>query len=313
MKAAVTGGAGFIGHHLVAALLARGDAVTVIDDFSSGRRSRLDRFADRVTVTEGSVLDPSALDDALTGTDVVFHHAAIPSVARSLVAPRLTNDVNTSGTIEVMLAAARQGTRRVVFAGSSAVYGVPDSLPCRESRLAQPVSPYGASKLAAEHYLHSLGHALGIDTVALRYFNVYGPGQDPAAEYAAVIPRFIAAVLGGEQPTINGSAEISRDFVYIADVVDANILAARLSGPSGLTVNIASGHQTSLASLLEAISRAVGQDVAARIGPARPGDIVHSVADVDRALQELDFRAKVPLGEGISRTIEAIRASAGGA
>ena len=203
MRAAVTGGAGFIGHHLVAGLLMRGDQVNVIDDFSTGRRSRLAPFGDRVMVTEGSVLDPSALDEALAGCEVVFHEAAIASVAQSLVAPRLTNDVNTNGTIEVMLAAARHGVRRVMFAGSSAVYGVPEELPCRESQRPNPMSPYGASKLAAEHYVHSLGQLHGVETSVLRYFNVYGPGQDPTAEYAAVVPRFITAVLSGGRPIIN--------------------------------------------------------------------------------------------------------------
>ena len=246
MRAAVTGGAGFIGHHLVAALLARGDQVSVIDDFSTGQHSRLQPVDVRVLVTEGSVLDPAALDRALGGCEVVFHHAAIASVARSLVAPRLTNDVNTNGTIEVMLAAARHGVRRVVLAGSSAVYGVPEELPCRESQRPTPLSPYGAGKLAAEHYAHSLGVLHGVETAVLRYFNVYGPGQDPAAEYAAVIPRFITAVLDGRRPIINGSADIARDFVYIDDVVEANLLAARASSPSGITCNVASGLQTTL-------------------------------------------------------------------
>ena len=309
MRAAVTGGAGFIGHHLVAGLLARGHQVNVIDDFSTGQRSRLAPFGDRVVVTDGSILDPSALNEALAGCEVVFHEAAIASVARSLVEPRLTNDVNVSGTIEVLLAAARSGVRRMVFAGSSAVYGISEELPCRESQRPDPTSPYGASKLAAEHYLHSLGQLNGVETLVLRYFNVYGPGQDPAAEYAAVVPRFITAVLDGKRPIINGSDDISRDFVDVLDVVQANLLAARPSSPSALTCNIASGSQTSLRELLQAICLAAGRDVDAVFGPPRPGDIQHSQADIALARRELGYDVSVSLNDGIARAVESLQDS----
>lgn len=307
MRAAVTGGAGFIGHHLVAGLLARGDQVNVIDDFSTGRRSRLEPVLDRIALTEGSILDPGALDEALAGCEVVFHEAAIASVAQSLIAPRLTNEVNAGGAIEVMLAAARQGARRVVFAGSSAVYGVPEHLPCRESQRPAPISPYGASKLAAEHYVHTLGRLHGVETVVLRYFNVYGPGQDPNAEYAAVVPRFITAVLDGRTPIINGTGDISRDFVYVDDVVEANLLAARPSSPSALTCNIASGSQTSLRELLLEVGVAAGRDVDAVLGPPRPGDIQHSFADISLARRELGYDGAVGLSDGISRALESFR------
>lgn len=306
MRAAVTGGAGFIGHHLVTGLLARGDQVHVIDDFSTGRRSRLAPFGDSVAVTEGSILDPVALDESFEDCEVVFHEAAIASVAQSLVAPRLTNEVNTSGTIEVMLAAARKGVRRVVLAGSSAVYGVPEVLPCTETQRPAPLSPYGASKLAAEHYVHSLGQLLGVETLVLRYFNVYGPGQDPASEYAAVVPRFIAAVASGARPTINGTDDITRDFVYIQDVVDANLLAARASSPSALTCNVASGAQTTLRALLKAVCAAVGRDIDPVIGPGRAGDIQHSFADISLAQSLLGYDPSVGLGDGISRVVESL-------
>ena len=304
MRAAVTGGAGFIGHHLVAGLLERGDEVHVLDDFSSGSRARLASIGERVTVTEGSILDPAALDSAFTGCEIVLHHAAIASVAQSIANPRLVNDVNTNGTIEVMLAAARQGVRRVVFAGSSAVYGVPETLPCTERERPDPLSPYGVSKLAGEHLVHALGALHGVETTALRYFNVYGPGQDPAAEYAAVVPRFIAAVLAGDRPVVNGSDEISRDFVYISDIVRANLLGARVGIPTGLTCNIASGVRTSLGQLLAAIGAATGRDVDPVFGPARPGDIPHSVADITLARESLGYEPSVPLGEGIARSVE---------
>ena len=304
MRALVTGGAGFIGHHLVDGLLSRGHDVSVIDDFSTGQHSRLARFGDAVTVTEASILDADALDAAVAGADVIFHEAAIASVARSLREPRLTNDVNENGTIEVMRAASRNGVRRVVFAGSSAVYGIPEELPCRESHRPAPRSPYGVSKLAAELYVHALGEALGIQTVVLRYFNVYGPGQDPASEYAAVIPRFVTAVLDGSRPMINGSGDISRDFVYIDDVVEANMLAAQTTVPANLTCNIATGYPTSLDQLLRAVVLSAGRDVDPTFGPPRLGDIPHSYADIGVAGRALGYGPRTSLAEGIARTID---------
>ena len=311
MRTLVTGGAGFIGHHLVRGLLARGDEVNVIDDFSSGHRSRLIPFRERITLVEGSILDPAALDEAVGGCEVVYHEAAITSVARSLTEPRVTNDVNVNGTIEVMLAAARHRVRRVVFAGSSSVYGVPDSLPCSETQRLSPRSPYGVSKLAGEHYVHTLGGLHGIGTVVLRYFNVFGPGQDLASDYAAVVPEFVSAVVGGGTPTINGSGDISRDFVYVDNVTQANLLAS--SAPSPLTCNIASGLSCSLLELLRAICDAAGRKVDPVFGPARAGDIPHSQADVSVARAVLGYRLAVPFREGISRTVTSYREQAAAA
>jgi nucleoside-diphosphate-sugar epimerase len=303
MKVLVTGGAGFIGHHLVRGLLARGDAVNVIDDFSTGDRSRLVPFRGRITLTEGTILDPTALGEAVAGCDVILHEAAIPSVARSLVTPLLTNEVNVTGTIEVMLAAAHFGVRRVVLAGSSSVYGIPAELPCRESFRPDPQSPYGASKLAAEHYVHTLGQLHSIQTVVLRYFNVFGPGQDPASEYAAVVPRFVTAVLNGSRPTIHGSGDISRDFTYVDNVVEANLLATRSSIGARVTCNVACGSRSSLLELLQAICGAVGRQVDPIVGPPRPGDIRHSLADISLARRELGYEVAVPFREGIARTV----------
>jgi UDP-glucose 4-epimerase len=304
VKFLVSGGAGFIGHHLVRRLVERGDEVTVIDDFSTGRRSRLEAWAGRVRLVEGSILDPRALDSAVDGCEVILHHAAIASVVRSLEEPRLTNDVNVSGTIEVMLAAARHEVRRVILAGSSAVYGIPASLPSREDASLVPQSPYGASKLAAEHYLHTLGEYHGVETVVLRYFNVFGPGQDPASEYAAVVPKFITAVLDGRHPTINGNGEITRDFLYVDDVVDANLLASVPSAPNRLTCNIAGGSRISLLDLLGAVCAAAGGEIAPLYGPARSGDIEHSQADISTAQRALGFGITTPFAEGIARTVQ---------
>lgn len=299
----VTGGAGFIGHHLVRKLLERGDEVTVIDDFATGFRWRLEAIEDAIQLVEGSVLDPDALDRATQGCDVIFHEAAIPSVARSLVAPRLTNDVNVNGTIEVMLAAARRGVGRVVLAASSSAYGAADQLPCRETQSPGPLSPYAASKVAAEYYLHTLGAAHGIATVALRYFNVFGPGQDPDSEYSAVVPLFTTAVLGSTRPTVNGSGDISRDFTYVDNVVEGNLLAAAGTAPSGLTCNIGCGTGYSLLELLQAIADAAGIPTDPIFGPPRPGDVPHSLADIAIAQRELGYRVSVPFVEGIARTV----------
>ena len=303
MKALVTGGGGFIGHHLVRGLLAGGHEVAVIDDFSTGDPARLDAVREQIHLVEGSIMDPAALDQAMASCDVVFHEAAIPSVARSLVNPHLSNSVNVTGTIEVMLAAGRNGVRRVVYAGSSSVYGVPESLPCRESFKPAPESPYGVSKLAAEHYIRTLGKLHGVETVVLRYFNVFGPGQDPASEYAAVVPRFVTAVLEGRQPTIFGNGDVSRDFTFIENVVNANLLAAKSSSPSGITCNVACGDRHTLLELLDAISAAAGRPANPIFGPPRPGDIVHSLADISVAQEALGYTVAVPFAEGIARTV----------
>jgi UDP-glucose 4-epimerase len=303
VRVLVTGGAGFIGHHLVRGLLARGDAVHVIDDLSTGDASRLDEVRDRISFTKGSILDPAALDEAVAGCEVILHEAAIPSVARSLLTPRATNEANVSGTIEVMLAAARHGVRRVVLAGSSSIYGIPATLPCQESMRPDPLSPYGTSKLAAEHYVHTLGRQHGIETVVLRYFNVFGPGQDPASEYAAVVPKFTTAVLEGRRPLINGTGEISRDFTFVDNVVHANLLASGTTSASGLTCNVACGGRHSLLDLLAAIGRAAGRAADPTFGPARQGDIRDSQADITLARESLGYEVVVPFEEGVARTV----------
>jgi UDP-N-acetylglucosamine/UDP-N-acetyl-alpha-D-glucosaminouronate 4-epimerase len=303
MRAVVTGGAGFIGHHIVRALLGRGDAVTVIDDLSTGFAWRLDAVRDDIEFVHDTILDPAALDRVMAGAEVVFHQAAIPSVARSVLDPRASNIANVDGTIEVMLAATRQHVRRVLYAGSSSVYGVPAELPCRETMRAAPMSPYGASKLAAEHYVHTLGALHGVETAVLRYFNVFGPGQDPTSEYSAVIPRFVMATLEGRRPTINGTGEVSRDFTFVDNVVAANLLAAKASSPSGITCNVACGARYDLIDLLDTIGDAVGARVEPIFGPPRPGDIVHSQADISLAREALGYEPIVAFREGIALTV----------
>ena len=302
-RVAVTGGAGFIGHHVVAGLVARGDTVTVIDDLSTGRAERLTPLGDQARLITASVADRPALEAAFDGAEVVFHFAAVASVARSLDEPELVNAVNVGGTIEVVQAAAQMGVRRLVLASSSAVYGTARQLPCHEDQRPAPVSPYGAGKLAAEHYLHALGRWHGLETVALRFFNVFGPGQDPASEYAAVVPRFITAVAGGVPPVINGSGSITRDYVYVGDVVCASLLAAAPGAARGLTCNIATGRRTSLLELVAMVAAAFGADVAPVIGPPRPGDVPDSVADVSLARDALGFVAATPLDHAMQATV----------
>ena len=304
MKVLVTGGAGFIGHHLVSELIRRGDDVAVLDNLSTGARARLGAFRGDVAFTEGDLRDARAVDRAVAGCEVVFHQAALPSVARSVKDPRLTNDVNTSGTIELVMSAARAGVRRIVYAGSSSVYGGSPELPRRERQKPDPRSPYAASKLAGEHYVHTLGAIHGVETVALRYFNIFGPGQDPASEYAAAVPRFVTAGLRDERPTVYGDGHQSRDFTYVDNVTSANLLAAAAEGVSGLTCNIACGERYSVRDLLAAIGAALGRVLDPVFAPERLGDVRHSQADISLARQTLGYEVVVPFKEGVRRTVE---------
>lgn len=303
MRALVTGGGGFIGHHLVHALVSRGHRVSVLDNFATGDRQRLDAVRSQIDLLEGSILDPDAVDAAMLGSEVVFHLAAIPSVARSVRHPRLSNEVNTSGTIEVMRAAARHQVRRVVFAGSSSVYGDSPELPRRETQMPAPRSPYAVSKLAAEHYVHSLGALDGVQTVVLRYFNIFGPGQEPDSEYAAVVPKFITAVLRGERPTIYGMGETSRDFTYVDNAVAANLQAATTTGVSGLTCNIGCGVRYSLLDLVAEIAKVTRAEIEPVHAAPRAGDVPDSLADISLAESRLGYRVGVPFGTGIEQTI----------
>jgi UDP-glucose 4-epimerase len=309
MRALVTGGAGFIGHHLVRALVERGDEVVVLDDFSTGLRSRLVPLEGHIELVEGDIRDAVAVDRAIAGCSVVFHEAAVPSVARSVRDPRLTNDVNTTGTIEVMLAAARAQVDRVVFAGSSSVYGDSPELPRKETQRPNPLSPYAVSKLAGESYVHTLGSLNGIETVVLRYFNVFGPAQDPDSEYAAVVPKFVTAALAGERPTVHGDGSYSRDFTYIDNVVSANLLAASVPGVSGLTCNIGCGARYSLLDLLGAVGDAIGYKLTPVFTDPRPGDVPHSLADISLASEMLGYRVLILFSEGVRRTVAAFRVS----
>jgi len=304
--ALVSGGAGFIGSSLVRALLARGDVVRVIDNFSSGKRENLADVVDRIELVEADILDERALGRAIEGAEVVFHEAAIPSVPKSMLEPVENHAANATGTLRVLEAARRAHVRRVVYAASSAAYGDEPTLPKIESMTPAPISPYGGSKLAGELYMHVYARAYGLETVSLRYFNVFGPRQDPQSEYAAVIPKFITAALAGRQPRIFGDGTQSRDFCHIDNVIEANFKAAAADARqvSGGVFNVACGQATTLNQVVALIGEALGRKLEAVHDAERAGDIKHSHADVSAARARLGYQAAVSFAEGLRRTID---------
>jgi UDP-N-acetylglucosamine/UDP-N-acetyl-alpha-D-glucosaminouronate 4-epimerase len=299
----VTGGAGFIGSHLVERLLQQGESVRVFDDFDSAPAQNLTDFGDRVDLIVGDIRKPDAVCHALDGVDVVFHLAAITSVQRSIENPQTTLEVNIMGTANVLVAAHRADCRRVVFASSAAVYGDTSELPVTEVTLPHPLSPYAVSKLAGEHLCAVFTRVHELETVSLRYFNVFGPRQEPSSPYSGVISRFVEAIRTGARPTIYGDGEQSRDFVYVDNVVDANLQAASRSGIAGQVFNIGSGQATSLNALLETLGSLTGTESRADYQPARPGDIRHSVSDISRAREALGYDAGVSLEEGLAEML----------
>ena len=305
----VTGGAGFIGSHLAARLLRDGHRVRVLDNLFTGKRGNLDELAllgGDLDVVEGDIRDAAAVRRAVAGADAVFHHAAEPSVPRSVADPAATYDVNVTGTLTVFLAARDAGCPRIVFASTSAVYGDDPALPKREALPPAPLSPYASSKLAGEHLCQVFSRTFGVEAVALRYFNVYGPRQDPNSAYAAVIPRFLDALASGRQPTIYGDGGQSRDFVSVDDVVEANLRAASVPGIGGRVFNVASGIAITLNDLLALLAGIAGAPAAARYEPERAGDIRHSLADVSAAREALGWAPRVPFADGLRRTVHAL-------
>jgi len=303
----VTGGAGFIGSHLVDALLARGDHVRVFDNFSTGNRANLDTNHPRLEIVEGDLTDPQAIAQAVDGIELVFHQAALSSVPRSVDRPLDTHAACVTGTLYLLDAARRAGVRRLVYAASSSAYGDQPTSSKRETDLPAPISPYGAAKLAAEYYCQAFTATYGFETVALRYFNVFGPRQDPSGPYSAVIPLFVTAILKGQRPKIYGDGHQSRDFCYVANVVHANLLAADAQGAAGKVFNVACGQNTSLLQLLAQINHLLGTDVAPIHEPARAGDVRESLADISQARRILGYEPQVSFNEGLQRSIEYYR------
>jgi len=299
----ITGGAGFIGSHITEALLARGDRVRVLDDLSVGKRENLAGLD--VEVLVGDVRDPEACARATEGVDGVFHEAAQVSVPESVERPARSYEVNVTGTLNVLEAARAAGAGRVVFAASSAAYGDGPGLPKVETLPVAPCSPYAAGKIAGEHLMRTWASCYGMHTVALRYFNVFGPRQSDDSPYSGVIAKFARILLGGSTPTIFGDGEQTRDFIYVGDVAAANLAAmdSDLDEP-GAVINVGSGERVSLNDLHAALAEALGASGPPAYGPERPGDVRHSLADVERAARDLGFQAQVPWREGLLRTLD---------
>ncbi len=300
----VTGGAGFISSHLAEALVSQGEQVRVLDNFSTGSAANLAGIAARIEVVEGDIRSYHVVLEAMAGVDFVLHQAALPSVPRSVRDPITTTEVNVLGTVNVLHAARAAGVKRVVTASSSSVYGDNPAMPKREDMRPQPLSPYAVSKLSAEQYGQAFRQVYGLETVALRYFNVFGPRQDPNSQYAAVIPKFIRALLDGEPLTVHGDGAQSRDFTYVENVVAANLLACRAPNAAGAAVNVACGERHSLLALIDRLAAHTGRAPRVEHTEPRPGDVPHSQADISLARELLGYEPVVAFDEGLRRTVE---------
>jgi UDP-glucose 4-epimerase len=310
VRVLVTGGAGFIGSNLVDELLARGHAVRVLDNFSSGHRHNLARFEGDVELIEGDLRSYERVHHAVRGCEVVFHQGALPSVPRSVQDPITTSEINVGGTLNVLLNARDEGVRRLVFASSSSIYGDAPGFPRRESAAPMPLAPYPVSKLAAEQYCRVFAAVYGLETVSLRYFNVFGRNQDPASQYSAVIPRFVSAMREGRSPTIYGTGRQSRDFTHVDNVVAANLLAMDAPNATGGVFNIGSGTSHSLNELVELVNRLLGTEIDAVHAAPRPGDVDRSWADISLAETVLGYAVAVDLEQGLRQTVADFEAQA---
>ncbi len=303
----ITGGAGFIGSHLIEALIQRGARVRVLDNFSTGRRENIASLLDRIEVVEGDIRDLNTVRRAMEGVDFVLHQAALPSVSRSIVDPTTTHEVNATGTLNVLLAAHEAKVKRVVYASSSSVYGINPVLPKQEDMATEPISPYASAKLAGENYCRTWSHVYGLQTVCLRYFNVFGPRQDPHSEYAAAIPRFISLMLAGDRPTIYGDGLQSRDFTYVKNIVRANLLACQDKQAASGIFNVACGEQHSLLKVIDTLNQILGMELKPIFAKARPGDIRDSLASIARARQFLGYQPVTHLRAGLEYTVQWLR------
>ncbi len=308
MNCLVTGGAGFIGSNLVRTLLNHGHTVRVLDNFSTGKRDNLGPYLNHIEVIEGDIRSYHIVHQAARDIEVIFHQGALPSVPRSINDPITSNQVNVEGTLNILNAARDTGVRRVTYASSSSIYGENPALPKREDMTPQPISPYAVSKLAGEKYCQVFARTYGLETVCLRYFNVFGPGQDPKSQYAAVVPRFITAFLDGARITVDGDGEQSRDFTFIENVVQANLLAATAKGASGDVFNIACNARMTLNQMLHHIGTFTETHTEIVYGPSRPGDVKHSQADIQKAREILGYEPKFTAEMGLRLSVEWYRA-----
>jgi nucleoside-diphosphate-sugar epimerase len=308
----VTGGAGFIGSSIAESLLAKGERVRILDDFSTGRRSNVEALSGKVEVVEGSIVDPEVVARAMKGVEVVFHEAAIPSVARSVETPQASMLANVQGTTVVLDVARHEKVRRVIFAASSSAYGDTPTLPKVETMMPAPLSPYAVSKLTCEQLLTVFASLYKMETLSLRYFNVFGPRQDPNSQYAAVIPNFIKAALAGTRPTVYGDGEQTRDFCFIDNTVSANLLGASTSARlTGQVINIACGERISLNQLLSHIGEVAGRRLEAVYEEGRAGDVRDSLASIEAAEKLIGYSPKVKVGDGLKQTFDAFKATYG--
>ncbi|MCS7084835.1 MAG: SDR family oxidoreductase [Bacteroidia bacterium] len=303
-KYLVTGGAGFIGSNLVEELLKRGERVRVLDNFITGRRQNLAPFLGDVELIEGDMTHYHVALKAVEGVDFVLHQAALPSVPRSIADPLTSNLINVNGTLNILHAAVEKKATRVIYASSSSVYGDSPVSPKTETLPPAPKSPYAVSKIAGEYYCRVFTQVYGLETVSLRYFNVFGPRQDPASPYSAVIPKFLRAMLRGERPVIYGDGSQSRDFTFVANNVEANLLACAASGVAGEVFNIACGTNFTLLELVAALNRILGTSSEPILSADRPGDIKHSLADISAARKRLGYQPRVSFEEGLKRLVE---------
>ncbi|MFL5732147.1 MAG: SDR family oxidoreductase [Chloroflexia bacterium] len=305
-KYLVTGAAGFIGSNITEELVKRGQEVRALDNLLSGRRENMEGFLSRIEFMEGDIRDAATVARAMEGVDYVLHQAALPSVPRSVSDPLASHECNATGTLNVLIAARDAGVKRVVYASSSSVYGDSPTLPKREDMPVDPLSPYAVNKLAGEHYCKTLALVYGLPTVALRYFNVFGPRQDPTSQYAAVIPAFATAMLQGHRPTIYGDGQQSRDFTYISNVVEANLLACERAEAIGCALNVACGQRISLLELVDELNKLLGTSIEPIFELVRKGDVKHSMADASQAAAKLGFSCTVSFEEGLARTVKAL-------
>src|ERR1700686_173925 len=302
----ITGIAGFIGSSLARAVLAQGDKVRGVDNFSTGKRNNIAELLDRIDVCQADLLDLEAMQLACRGVDYVLHEAAIPSVPRSVLNPLESNQANVDGTVNVLVAARDAKVKRVIYAASSSAYGDTPTLPKHEDIFPNPISPYAVAKLASEYYMASFFRCYGLETVALRYFNIFGPRQDPTSQYSGVLAKFITQMLKGEQPTIHGDGAQSRDFTYVENVVHANLLACKAlaSEVAGRVFNVATGTRVDLNEMFRVLKKLTGYPGEVKHAAERPGDVKHSLADLSRAEKHLGYKPQVNFEEGLRRTVD---------
>ena len=307
----VTGGAGFIGSHIATALINRGDRVRILDNLSTGHRHNLAHLEGKIEFIEGSICDEAITNKAMEGVHVVFHEAAIPSVPRSVANPRESHEANVNGTFNVLMAAKEAGVKRLVFAASSSAYGETETLPKHEAMYPNPLSPYAAHKVFGEFYCQVFSKVYGLETVALRYFNVFGPRQDPTSQYSGVISKFVTSLLANQAPVIFGDGEQSRDFTYIDNVVDANLRAADSGADaSGNVVNVGVGERITLNELQAELQKILGTNLMVKYEATRAGDVRHSLAEISKTERVIGYKPVVPFAEGLRRTVEWYKESA---